>query len=122
MLSAGSTRRSLAHITKEYFKGELACDINGGDCFIWAYIAKKLYPQAKLYTVPYFGGHAFIKLGTLYYDAEHPRGLKNWKKLKTFQGHKLFDAMAEEQSVQKFKRYWKCSDEVVFFRGKCRRF
>ncbi len=54
--------------------------INQGECFLWAYIAFKLYKNLELWDM---GAHAFVrsKFDKKFYDSERPKGEKNWKDL-----------------------------------------
>lgn len=51
-------------------------DINSGYCYIWAFLVRNSFPEAQICMTPF---HAFIKLNDKYYDAEHYKGVKNWK-------------------------------------------
>ncbi len=53
-------------------------EINKGRCFLWAYIAFRLYKRVELWS---FGNHAFVKHEGRFYDAERPLGEEDWKDL-----------------------------------------
>jgi len=97
---------NLNNITKYYFSKTTPFDINSGECFVWAWKAKLQYKKAKLYSVSYGGGHAIIKIGKLYFDAEHPKGVKDWRRMKAFIGRQPKENWLEEMSSYKFKKYW----------------
>ncbi|MGH2481370.1 MAG: hypothetical protein ACRDHW_17085, partial [Ktedonobacteraceae bacterium] len=52
--------------------------INKGRCFLWAYIAFRLYKGVELWS---FGSHAFVKQGDRFYDSVSPKGERDWKNL-----------------------------------------
>ncbi len=54
--------------------------INQGECFLWAYIAFRLYKNVELWDM---GAHAFVrnKLDGKFYDSERPQGELDWKDL-----------------------------------------
>jgi hypothetical protein len=80
-------------------------DINGGDCYNWAWIVHHLIPDAVLCTVRYYGGHAFVKIKNKYYDAEHTSGVIDWRKLNSFKDcrRRCRQADLEIMSVSEFK-------------------
>lgn len=55
--------------------------INQGRCFLWAYLAYRLYSNIQLWDI---GAHAFVrsKKNKRFYDAEHPKGVSDWRDLK----------------------------------------
>ncbi len=57
--------------------------INDGDCWLWALLAQQAAPKAILMFAPwpYGGGHAFVKVGRRYYDAEKTCGVREWRML-----------------------------------------
>ncbi len=54
--------------------------INYGECFIWAYVAYRLYPNLELWDME---AHAFVrsKVTGKFYDSESPNGVDDWKDL-----------------------------------------
>lgn len=64
----------MQHVSDTYFPGEAPDDINGGDCYNWAWVAKLHYPKAQLWQTLRWGGHCWLKLGDKFYDAENPKG------------------------------------------------
>jgi hypothetical protein len=101
---------NLAFIRTKYFPGQSASGINEGNCFIWAYIVKALYPHAKLYSA---SGHAFIKIGNKFYDSERPLGVLTWKQLKATSYCDPLDEEVIEQSKDSFRNYWGFTENVV---------
>lgn len=86
-------------------------DINGGDCMLWTGLAHAIF-GGELYSVGMHGGHAFIKLGGKFYDAETFRGVSDWRKLGGFKDDRpgvLKDPVewAEKQNWEGFKAHWK---------------
>lgn len=73
-------------INKTFFPQDIPSDINKGRCFLWAYIAYRLYDGLQLCDM---GAHAFVCVRGKrhFYDSEAPDGVTSWKKLKaTFGG------------------------------------
>jgi hypothetical protein len=54
--------------------------INKGECFLWAYLAYRLYKNVELWDM---GAHAFVrdKVTGKFYDSERPQGEEDWKDL-----------------------------------------
>ena len=71
----------VAFINKTFFPEYLdVAIINYGECFIWAYIAYRLYSNLELWDME---AHAFVrstKTGK-FYDSERPQGVDDWKEL-----------------------------------------
>lgn len=67
-------------INRTFFPDDLdsTADINKGRCFLWAYIAFRLYKRVELWS---FGNHAFVRHEGKFYDSERPLGEKDWKDL-----------------------------------------
>ena len=66
------------------------------------------YDNVKLYSVDQYGGHAFIKIGRKYFDAQNPRGVGGWNQLTSIlemyvEPHNLKPI---EQSIREFLCYW----------------
>jgi hypothetical protein len=93
-------------ITKKYFPDLSPHLINRGNCFNWAYIAYMNYDNTKLYSVDEYGGHAFVKIGNRYFDAENPRGVEHWAHLVSIMD--MYDTYIEpiEQPIREFLSYW----------------
>lgn len=65
-------------VNKTFFPNDHnVSEINKGRCFVWAYIAYRLYKDAQLYD---YGTHAFVRSKTnrRYYDSERSNGEKSW--------------------------------------------
>lgn len=60
-------------INREFFPNDLddLHYINQGRCWLWAYIAFRLYPRVELWTT---GVHAFVRFQGKFYDSERPLG------------------------------------------------
>lgn len=83
-------------------------DINGGDCFNWAYLANCIY-GGELYSYLHDKmGHAFIKINNKFYDSERPNGVKAWDQLPLFQDIKKYRVLIEPQLLPeaKFTQIW----------------
>lgn len=67
-------------INRTFFPDDLdsTADINKGRCWLWAYIAFRLYKKVELWS---FGTHAFVKFEGRFYDSERPIGEEDWKDL-----------------------------------------
>lgn len=83
------------------FKGR-PNEINYGQCFQWAYLARQLYSGIELWDLKY---HAFVKYKGKFYDSETPNGIKDWRKLPII---KLYDTQsgAQKSNELKFKINW----------------
>lgn len=69
-------------ITSRYFYDfEDRRIINMGYCFCWAWIAYLAYARSELIHVEIEQGcglsHAMVKIRNLYFDSDHPRGIRN---------------------------------------------
>lgn len=62
----------------------IVSEINGGWCYLWAKLIKEKIPNAKLFMVKRNGLHIFVKINNRYYDSESIHGVKDWRKLKSF--------------------------------------
>ena len=67
-------------INRTFFPDDIVEDINKGRCFLWAYLAFRLYKNTRLCDM---GSHAFVysKDTKKFYDSERPLGEKSWKDL-----------------------------------------
>jgi len=52
--------------------------INQGRCFIWAYLAFKLFKSVQLWHTP---NHAFVKYQKNFYDSQTLQGVSDWAHL-----------------------------------------
>jgi|SRR3989304_2471428 len=100
-------KHDLSHITNQFFPDVPVCYINRGYCYYWVYIAKILYPQGELFTLYTYGGHAFIKIGDLFYDSDSPKGVRSWKRLKVLKNTPPLDeTMLHRQTLKEFAKWW----------------
>lgn len=67
-------------INRHFFPGEPVEIINQGECFLWAYLAYRLYKDVELWDM---GSHAFVRSKNTgrFYDSERPQGVEDWKDL-----------------------------------------
>ena len=71
----------VAFINRTFFSKYLDVSvINMGECFLWAYLAYRLYDNVELWDM---GAHAFVRSKTTgkFYDSERPNGEEDWKDL-----------------------------------------
>ena len=71
----------VAFINKTFFpEYEDVSVINQAECFLWAYLAYRLYRNVELWDM---GAHAFVrdKVTGKFYDSERPQGEEDWKEL-----------------------------------------
>lgn len=98
-------------VTKTFFPSFRAADINTGRCFMWAFLAYKLFQDVELYDTDV---HAFVKYNGKFYDSETHKGVKDWRKLPC---HKLVKPSidAQKHSLASYKYRWSnsCSAYVV---------
>jgi hypothetical protein len=98
-------------INQTFFRSDTDVkEINKGRCFLWAYIAFRLYKKVELWS---FGNHAFVRFDGRFYDAERPLGEEDWKDLPATNlgsgcGCPSCSRPAEHISPKKFKssEYW----------------
>jgi hypothetical protein len=64
-------------INRHFFPNQPVEIINQGECFLWAYLAYRLYSNLELWDM---GSHAFVrsKQTGKFYDSERPRGVEDW--------------------------------------------
>ena len=103
-------------VAAEFFPKLSPEDINGGDCFNWAWVVYHKAPGAQLVqSVRY--DHAFVQIGNSYFDAEHPTGsdivniLPELRKVK--RGSDRFNDSFETVSPTKFRKRWKVSSRIL---------
>jgi hypothetical protein len=106
------------YINRTFFPKDLNDleSINSGRCFLWAYIAYRLYKDAQLYDM---GSHAFVysKSTKRYYDSEVPQGVKRWRKLRaTYNGQgcgcsSCTSGKHSQKILGKFRDRWRGSAE-----------
>jgi hypothetical protein len=52
--------------------------VNRGHCMKWAYLAYRIFRNCRLMS---YGSHAFVRVGTLYFDSERLIGERDWRDL-----------------------------------------
>lgn len=79
--------KSKASLVSRTIKGRFnlkrLSDINCGYCYFWAWVFFNKY-GGELYSVSYFGGHAFVRIYGKFYDAQNSYGVKDWRALACF--------------------------------------
>jgi hypothetical protein len=65
-------------INRTFFPSDNPSKINTGRCFLWAYIAFRLYKGVELWT---HEAHAFVKYRGKFYDSQRPHGEEDWRDL-----------------------------------------
>lgn len=101
---------NLTWITKKYFPQLSPRLINSGNCYNWALIAHQNYNNVKLFTVDDFGGHAFVKIGQNYFDAQDSLGVPHWTWLEMLRDmcrHRVYNILPWKQSLPEFLDYWR---------------
>lgn len=108
-------------INRSFFPNDIDVrEINRGRCFLWAYVAFRLYKRVELWS---FGVHAFVKYEGRFYDAESPIGEEDWKDLRACnfgQGcgcHHCNNAERVSPKTFKSTEYWgknACSRNIVW--------
>ena len=69
-------------------------------------MAHRIY-GASLFSVKDYGGHAFVKHRGLFYDSDQKVGVKDWRKLKTFENDdRLEECDCVKVSPNRFIQYW----------------
>ena len=101
--------KSITKIVMDQFHDETVEDINGGDCYWWAWYFYKKY-GCELFTVKSLGAHAFIRIGNMFYDAETLNGVKDWRNLKSWwdsqKVHNCSYGKAILMEENEFRKYW----------------
>lgn len=99
----------LSYITHQFFPDSWPAKINNGDCYRWAYLAYRLHRRVTLCTYLRGGEHAFVRIGKLYYDAQHSQGIQDWKNLAFFTFYKPLARHYREQPLRMFLKHWELS-------------
>ena len=111
-MSSPRKKLGFAEIRRKFFQGASAQWINSGDCFNWALKAldrcRKRKVEAHLCSVRGHGGHAFLYVDGLYYDAAYPNGTKNWRKLVSWTDPCMIaeGELIKGESEDDFRSYW----------------
>lgn len=76
-------------------------DINTGRCFLWGYIAYRLYKNLELWDT---GSHVFVrsKVTGKFYDSESPEGTESWQDLPATNGGYGCGCFVCKQPARKF--------------------
>lgn len=101
---------NLSWIAQKHFSNLAPRQINSGNCYNWAYIAYLKYDNVKLLTLNDYGGHAFVKIGRYYYDAQNPFGVLHWSSLDMLRElcrDDIYTINPWRQSPQAFLKYWR---------------
>lgn len=100
-------------VTQDWFSDfEDPCAIDSGWCYVWAWMARLYEPEARLMTYEESDGtaHAFVRLGTLYYDRSKPCGVQDPSELWFFAEFLGTDncelELCAEMSPEEFKAVW----------------
>lgn len=96
---------NLNWITKKHFSNLSPQQINLGNCYNWALVAYQNYNNVKLYSTDNHGGHAFVKIGQKYFDAESPLGELHWANLNFFRWINN-PVVPRRESLRSFLAYW----------------
>lgn len=105
-------RLNLSKITSTYFYDfEDPNVINSGWCFVWAWLAHlkcggELWTYDEPLTMQYRDCHAFIKVGSLYYDSSRPRGVRKMERLSFFGSPPEKEFLIPKQTPEEFRRFW----------------
>lgn len=91
---------------RSWHENPMPDDINGGDCYNWAWIAKKLLPDSELIFTAHLGGHAWIKYQGLFFDAESLEGVSDWRDFPCFKNEKIGKYDSYYLSNEDFNKYW----------------
>jgi len=97
---------NLTWITKKYFPQLSPQQINLGNCYNWALVAYTNYNNSNLFTWADGGGHAFVKIGSKYFDAQSPCGVSHWSSLESFKPLNISKICVWRQSLREFMYFW----------------
>jgi len=100
-------RFSASFVTRTFYpyeyKHKCRDEINMGQCYDWAYIAYCLWANVELWTSDY---HAWVKVGTKFYDSETFNGDPDLKKLGCNRRCGWGEVEPMQVSAHKFKVIW----------------
>ena len=80
--------------------------INEGECFLWAYIAFRLYKGVQLWDI---STHAFVHFRGRFYDSERPLGEEDWGDLPACNWGAGSLYTGRRVSPKEFKHAWRSS-------------
>jgi hypothetical protein len=92
--------------------------INNGLCYYWCFIAHQLV-GGTLCSVSKNGRHAFLYKDDLFFDAEEPTGVKDWRMLPFFFGsrERFYSKDLRSQTTTAFISYWATYGKYSFDRS-----
>ena len=96
-------------INRHFFPNEPVEIINQGECFLWAYLAYRLYSNVELWDME---SHAFVrsKKTGRFYDSESPRGEVEWEELPATNWGRgtgyVVQSIRKFKTAGKFRRAW----------------
>jgi hypothetical protein len=100
--------RDLSWVTRIYLNDFDDPDVmDQGWCYVWAWLAKLGHPDAQLviYDASLHDAHALILLDDRYYDRSKPRGVKDPRKLRWFNGRKFQEWDLEIVAPDRFRSF-----------------
>jgi hypothetical protein len=77
--------------------------INGGRCWMWAYIAYETFADTELWDV---NSHAFIRYRDKFYDCERLKGEDDWRDLPANDHKNFYFEPPKQFTVEVFKKRW----------------
>lgn len=81
--------------------------INQGWCYHWSYLAIKVFNRIKMELwATGEHGHSFIKIGNKFYDAEAPKGVKEYIKLLCLRDNPWLNDNVKRLTLPQHKKYW----------------
>lgn len=95
-------------ITKNFFQETKPEEINNGQCFVWAYLAHRIFRGTQLMS---HDSHAFIKYNGRLYDSENLKGVLDFKKMRATNngqgcGCSKCQKPPRRETIKKFKVTW----------------
>lgn len=114
--------RNFRRVNKKLGKSRmmLPSDINGGECYRWAYFANCLIDCSLYRTFGDTYTHAFIGIENKFYDAECCKGVEDWKELPFFiltanrpWCQEWQDNSVKKETVEDFVKYWSFDPKYV---------
>lgn len=76
-------------------------------------LAHQNYSNVGLFTIESYGGHAFVKIGQNYFDAQNPLGVPHWtwfeilKEMCPNWKFSIYNITPWRQSLNEFFEYWR---------------
>lgn len=100
--------RDLSWVTRIYLNDFEDPDVmDTGWCYVWAWLAKLGHPEAQLviYDESLREAHALVLLDGRYYDRSRPRGVKDPRRLRWFEGREFGEWNLMIVSPDEFRRF-----------------